>query len=189
MDDARPATGERGDVLAHVSSNLRRLRRTSGLSQGALAEASGLSRRMIVNLESGDTNVSLSSLDKLADALGVDFVSMIADPAASSQRIDAVGWRGAGAESKGVLLGSAPAGREAQLWQWSLAVGERYQAEPDPAGWHEMVSVAEGRLRIEKEDGIVTVEAGDFAIYSSAQSYAYANAGSSVVRFLRVVVS
>lgn len=189
MADARPAPGARDDVLAHVSSNLRRLRRASGLSQGALAEASGLSRRMIVNLESGDTNVSLSSLDKLADALGVDFVSMIADPAASSQRIDAVGWRGTADDSKGVLLGSAPAAREAQLWQWSLAVGERYQAEPDPAGWHEMVSVAEGRLRIEKEDGVVTVEAGDFAIYSSAQNYAYANAGNAAVRFLRVVVS
>lgn len=189
MDNAGTATVARGDVLAHVSSNLRRLRQASGLSQGALAAASGLSRRMIVNLESGDTNVSLSSLDKLADALGVDFVSMIADPAASSQRIDAVGWRGAGPDSEGILLGSTPAAREAQLWQWSLGVGERYQAEPDPAGWHEMVSVAEGRLRIEKEDGLVTIEAGDFAIYSSAQKYAYANAGGTVVRFLRVVVS
>lgn len=189
MDDTRVATGERDDVLAHVSSNLRRLRRTFGLSQEALATASGLSRRMIVSLESGDTNISLSSLDKLADALGVDFVAMIADPAASSQRIDAVGWRGVGTASKGVLLGSAPAAREAQLWHWSLAVGERYQAEPDPAGWHEMVSVVEGRLRIEKQDGVVTVEAGDFIIYSSAQNYAYANAGDSTVRFLRVVVS
>ncbi|MGE5905323.1 helix-turn-helix domain-containing protein, partial [Klebsiella pneumoniae] len=60
----------RGDVLAHVASNLRRLRRAAGLSQTALATTSGISRRMITNLEGGDTNISLSSLDRLAEALG-----------------------------------------------------------------------------------------------------------------------
>ncbi|WP_246160190.1 helix-turn-helix domain-containing protein [Aureimonas fodinaquatilis] len=178
----------RDNVLGHVSSNLRRLRRDAGLSQTALAEAAGVSRRMIVNLEGGDTNVSLSSLDKLASALGVDFVAMVVDPEVNSQRIEAVVWRGNSADSQAVLLGSVPASQEAQLWVWSLAVGERYQAEPDPAGWHEMIAVNSGRLRIEKQDGVVTVEAGDFAIYSSAQTYAYANAGSEIVRFHRVVV-
>ncbi|WP_244501662.1 helix-turn-helix domain-containing protein [Sphingomonas gellani] len=175
-------------MLAHVSSNLRRLRRAAGMSQDALAAASGISRRMIAKLEGGDTNISLTSLDKLAEALAVDFVAMVADPAASSRRIEAVAWRGDDAASRGVLLGSVPANSEAQLWSWTLAVGERYQAEPDPAGWHEMIAVSEGRLRLEKYDGIITIEAGDFAIYSSAQPYAYANAGSVTVRFSRVVV-
>jgi transcriptional regulator with XRE-family HTH domain len=181
--------GGRDDVLAHVSSNLRRLRQAAGLSQDALAKASGISRRMIVNLEGGDTNISLSSLDRLAEALGVGFVAMVADPNASSRRIQAVAWRGHEDASEAVLLGSVPAEHEAQLWRWSLAPGERYTAEPDPAGWHEMVSVLEGRLRIEKADGIANVEAGDFAIYSSAQAYAYANAGDGPVRFVRIVVS
>ena len=61
---------ERGDVLAHVSGNLRRFRLAAGLSQVALAEASGISRRMIVALEGGDANISLSSLDKLYGAPG-----------------------------------------------------------------------------------------------------------------------
>ena len=38
---------DRPDVLANVGKNLRRLRDDSGLSQSALAEMSGISRRMI----------------------------------------------------------------------------------------------------------------------------------------------
>ncbi|WP_447415044.1 hypothetical protein, partial [Clostridium perfringens] len=85
----------------------------------------------------GDTNISLSSLDRLAEALGVDFIAIVSDPNASSRRIEQVAWRGRDVTSEAVLLGSVPASREAQLWRWSLAPGERYTAEPDPAGWHE----------------------------------------------------
>lgn len=178
----------RSDVLAHVGHNLRRFRQQAGMSQEALAAASGISRRMIVSLESGETNISLASLDRLAEALGVGFVQMVSDPAADAKRIEALMWRGRRPESRAELLGSVPARHEAQLWRWSLGVGEHYQAEPDPDGWHEMVAVTEGRLRLELADGPVIVEAGDFAIYSSAQAYAYANAGDGVVRFIRNVV-
>lgn len=158
------------------------------MSQVALADASGVSRRMIVNLEAGDTNVSLATVDRLAQALGTTFVALVSDPGAESRRIDEVAWRGPGADSFAVLLGSAPARREAQLWSWSLAPQERYRAEPDPEGWHEMVFVTRGRLRIELDEGDRVVEAGGFAIYSSAQPYAYVNAARTVTRFVRTVV-
>jgi transcriptional regulator with XRE-family HTH domain len=178
----------RSDVLAFVAENLRRLRRRAGLSQVALAEASGISRRMIVNLEGGDTNVSLSSLDRLAEALGVGFVQIVSDPDAHGRRIDVVAWRGARPESEARLLGSVPARADVQLWAWVLGPGDRYAAEPDPAGWQEMIAVTEGRLLIDLALGPVTVEAGGFAIYDSAQDYCYVNLADGVTRFLRNVV-
>jgi transcriptional regulator with XRE-family HTH domain len=180
--------GSRG-VLAHVGENLRRLRRAAGLSQTALAEAAGISRRTIINLEAGEANISLSGLDRLAEALGAGFVDLVGAPAASPRRIDAVVWRGASSASAAVLLGSAPASSEAQLWSWALAAGDRYDAEPDPPGWHEMVVVTEGALLIERDEGPTTLAAGDYAVYSSAQAYAYVNVHDGTTRFLRTVVS
>lgn len=181
---------ERSDVLAHVSGNLRRLRQVAGLSQAALARASGISRRMIVAVEGGDANISLSSLDKLAAAMGVGFVDLVRDPArAPSAEINEVTWRGASAQSTAVLLGSAPATTEAQMWLWSLGPGERYDAEPDPAGWHEMVLVTEGTLRLELSGTTKDYPAGSFAVYGTDQAYAYANPGQTLVRFVRNVVT
>jgi transcriptional regulator with XRE-family HTH domain len=176
-------------VLGHVGANLRRFRQARGISQMHLAERSGISRRMIVALEGGGANISLSSLDRLADALGVTFADLVADPTRTGQRIDALAWRGTGEGSEARLLGSVPAAREAQLWLWSLAPGERYQAEPDPAGWHEIVFVFEGKLTLELGGTARHLAAGDFAVYSSAGAYAYLNEGEATARFTRNVVS
>jgi transcriptional regulator with XRE-family HTH domain len=181
--------GGRRDVLVHVGENLRRLRQAAGLSQTALAEASGISRRTIINLEAGEANISLSGLDRLADALGATFVDLVAAPAAPAGHISAVAWRGSAPESEAVLLGSAPARAEAQLWSWALAAGDRYDAEPDPAGWHEMVVVTEGALLIERDEGPTTLTPGEHAVYSSAQAYAYVNVHEGATRFIRIVVS
>ncbi|GBR01268.1 helix-turn-helix domain-containing protein [Acetobacter oeni] len=175
-------------VLSHVGQNLRRLRKDAGLSQDSLAKASGLSRRTIVNLEGGDTNISLASLDRLAEALETSFVQLVADPLAEPRRIEALAWRGRDKDSEGILLGSVSAHREAQLWSWSLGKGDSYHPEPDPPGWKEMTFVTQGTLRIDLETESLTVTAGDFAIYSSAQNYSYANPGDSTVRFVRTTV-
>ncbi|MGC3103919.1 helix-turn-helix transcriptional regulator, partial [Pseudomonas aeruginosa] len=55
--------------LEHVTGNVRRLRLQAGLSQVALARAASVSRRMLVGIECGDVNVSLSTLDRIAAAL------------------------------------------------------------------------------------------------------------------------
>jgi transcriptional regulator with XRE-family HTH domain len=176
------------DVLTHVGANLKRLRKASGLSQTALADASGISRRMIAGLEAGTANISLSSLDKLAHGLGVGFVDLVSDPSRERRRIEARAWRGKRPGSQAVLLGAAPASCEAQLWLWVLAPGETYVAEPDPPGWHEMVYVMEGTLQLELSGVARQVAANDFVIYSSAQPYAYRNDGDTPLRFVRNVL-
>ena len=143
---------------------------------------------MIAGLEAGGANISLSSLDKLAQALGVGFVDLVSDPARERRRIEARAWRGKRPGSQAVLLGAAPASCEAQLWIWSLGPGETYVAEPDPEGWHEMVYVIEGTLRLDLSGQVQQVQANDFAIYSSAQPYAYGNDADAPLRFVRNVL-
>ncbi|OUI85342.1 Cro/Cl family transcriptional regulator [Acetobacter tropicalis] len=179
----------RSDVLAHVGTNLRRLRKEAGLSQEALAVASGISRRMIVNLETGNANISLGTLDRLAEALNTSFLKLVSNPEREIRRLEEVMWRGVGPQSQATLLGAAPARHDTQLWLWSLEVGERYTADPDPEGWHEMIFVLQGTLRLDFDTESQIVPANDFTIYSSAQNYAYQNVGNSVLRFIRSVSS
>jgi transcriptional regulator with XRE-family HTH domain len=181
--------GPAAEVLAHVASNVRRLRQARGFSQAGLAELSGISRRMIVSIETAEANVSLSTLDRLAAALGVRFSEIVRPPdAPDSRRIEGLAWRGTQAGSEAVLLGAAPASREVELWHWSLGEGERYPSEADSANWHEMVLVTEGLLVIEAADGRHELAAGDFLIFSSEKPYVFANGGGGTVRFVRNVV-
>ncbi|HTU09847.1 MAG TPA: XRE family transcriptional regulator [Allosphingosinicella sp.] len=183
QDAARP------DILVHVAGNARGLRQAQGLSQAALAARAGISRRMIVGIERDGANVSLSTLDRLAAALGTSLAALVRAPdAPDSRRIESLAWRGATPDSRGVLLGSAPATREAELWLWSLAPGERYPSEAESGTWHEMLLVTEGMLVIEAADARHEIAAGDFLIFSSAAPYVFANGGDGVVCFVRNVV-
>lgn len=187
---AAPIPGQdpvpRPDVLAHVAGNVRRLRQGKGLSQAALAAASGLSRRMIVAIETGEANISLANLDRLAEALSAPFSELVRAPEArDGARIDQVLWQGQAPESRAVLLGTAPARLEAELWVWSLAAGERYEARPDAVGWHEMIYVTEGILTLEREGETHHIARGDFLVFANASPYTFRNDGQDLVRFVR----
>lgn len=179
----------RASVLQHVSQNLRRLRAGAGFSQAALAEKSGVSRRMLVALEAGEKNVSLTTLDRLADALGVAFSDLIQvfEPRDPS-RIEELAWLGEHPDSRGVLLASAPARREVELWEWRLEPGECYASEANADGWSEQVFVFEGALQIELAGRVHALQAGDFYMFASNVAHAYRNVGSEAVRFIRNVV-
>ncbi|WP_348788976.1 XRE family transcriptional regulator [Leifsonia sp. NPDC080035] len=192
-------TGD-SSVLVHLGENLRRLRRDRGMSQEALAQASGISRRTIINLEAGETNVSLVALDRLAGALDATFTDLVVErtehaepsaPSAPSGEVDVVVWRGADPASIGRLVGAAPARAEAQVLAWELAAGERYDAEPDPAGWHEIVLVASGSVRLLFDGGVDgrLLTSGEHALFSSAQRYGFEQVGDAPARLLRVVLS
>ena len=178
-----------GEVLKNLAANLKQLRTGASMSQAVLAELSGISRRTIINVEAGDANISLASLDRLAEALGTTFTALVAAPSASHAEINELTWRGQHADSHAVLRGVAPASAEAQLWTWTLGPADRYDAEPDPAGWFEMVLVTAGELLIEFGTSVQLLKAGEHATYSSAQQYSYVNPGEVPVHFARTTVS
>jgi transcriptional regulator with XRE-family HTH domain len=70
-----------GELQRTVGRNIRRIRATRGLSQEELAELIGNHRTYVGSVERGERNLSLRSLERLADSLGVDPVALLAPPA------------------------------------------------------------------------------------------------------------
>lgn len=70
-----------GELQRTVGRNIRRIRATRGLSQEELAELIGHHRTYVGSVERGERNLSLRSLERLADSLGVDPVALLAPPA------------------------------------------------------------------------------------------------------------
>jgi transcriptional regulator with XRE-family HTH domain len=170
--------------LTHVAANVRRLRIAAGLSQKGLASASGVSLRMVGGIENGATSVSTATLDRIGVVLDATLSDLVADPSAPrSARIDRVGWTG-DSGGEGVLRWSIDTRREVELWEWRLEPGERYQAGADPAGWHVMLFVVEGRLTLELAAETIELAAASH-VFDSAQVHAFANLGEEPVRFFR----
>ncbi|MFC3103504.1 helix-turn-helix domain-containing protein [Salinisphaera aquimarina] len=181
---------KRPDVLVHVADNVRRLRQDAGLSQQLLAERADVSRRMLVNIEKGDVNVSLNTLDRIAETLGVLFHALVQPrESGDSDRIEEVAWAGRDPASHATLLASKAARNEVELWSWSLAPGERYDSAANPGGWQDMLVVTAGTLTLYVADEPPrTIQANDFHVFASDRAHGYANEGSRIVTFIRNVV-
>lgn len=61
-----------GDLQRAVGRNLRAYRQAKGLSQEAFAEVLGVHRTYMGGLERGERNLTLRSLERLAERLGVE---------------------------------------------------------------------------------------------------------------------
>ncbi|MBK5007521.1 helix-turn-helix domain-containing protein [Pseudomonas sp. S60] len=179
----------RASVLQHVSLNVRNLRHAAGMSQAALADRSGVSRRMLVAIEAGEKNVSLTTLDLIAQSLGVAFSTLIQAPNLRDPgRIEELAWAGEHPQSRAVLLGSSVARREVELWEWTLAPGECYRSEADAEGWSEQLYVTQGQLTLIIEATEHRLQQGQFHVFPSNCRYAYRNDGETAVTFVRNVV-
>lgn len=149
---------------------------------------------MLTQIELGQANPSLVTVDKIARALNTDFAGVVL----ASSVIDVLTVQ---PEGSATVMWISPAGSTAllhvvtaarggsELWSWRLAPDDRYTAQPDPSGSEELFLVTVGVLTIHV-DGLAPtqVPAGVSARLASDRQYTYANDGSELVTFVRVVV-
>ena len=72
---------------SRLGQSLLSLRQRAGLSIGALARVTGLSKTSISNIEAGKANPSIETMWRLADALGVTIGTLVGDDSESASHI------------------------------------------------------------------------------------------------------
>ena len=179
-------------VGAAVARNLVDLRRRRGLSLEQLAQRSGVSKGMLVQIEQGRTNPSIATLCRVANGLGVAVARFVEVGEAPTLRLvraaeAPVLWRGAGDGFARLLVGS-DAPDCVELWEWRIAPGDFYAGEAHPAGTRELLHVLEGELDLEIEQTRQRVGAGDSVIFRADHPHRYANTGAALLRLIMVVV-
>ncbi|HVX22409.1 MAG TPA: helix-turn-helix transcriptional regulator [Acidimicrobiales bacterium] len=66
-----------GDLQRQLGRNLRAHRKEKGLSQEGFADIVGVHRTFMGGLERGERNVTLQTVERLADRLGIDPVELL----------------------------------------------------------------------------------------------------------------
>jgi transcriptional regulator with XRE-family HTH domain len=183
------SNGTEQRVSRSLGEAVRRFRAARSWTLDELAARSGVSRRLIVQLEQGEANPSIGTLLRLADALAVSLTDLV-----SAQETTLVGVR---APSEATELWQGPAGGRAlldvsrgplELWSWTLEPGESHESEPHHLGALELIKVRRGTLVLEVGDESVQVKAGHSAWFDASRQHAYRNATATRVTFTLVVL-
>ena len=184
-----PKWGGTAQFLRLVGQQVRSRRLASGLTVQDLANRAGISRRMLTLVENGSANPSLVTVDKLARALKVDFMTLIDRQFSSSIQVSErplTVWH-SDFGSSGVL--HVAGGREGgpELWEWVLQPADRYDAEPDPPGSEELIFVLSGVLVVLLDSESAQLREGTSARLATDQNYACRSGTTEPVRFVRIV--
>jgi transcriptional regulator with XRE-family HTH domain len=176
--------------IRQVASQVRQRRLEHGWTLDAAAGRLGVSRRLLVQIEAGEANPSLSSLLAIAAGFGIPLVDLLAETEKPAIAVQAD-------NSTALVLWTGPAGGEGrllvasgglELWDWRLQPGEERRSDAHSSGSREALTVTAGPVTIEVVGAEpVALKRGQSAAFAADVDHRYANAGQRPASFLLAV--
>ncbi|MCS6970552.1 MAG: XRE family transcriptional regulator [Planctomycetota bacterium] len=167
-------------IAATVAENLRRLRAARGWSLEELAQASGVSRAMLNQVETGKSVPTIATLWKIAQGLGVPFQRLLAASGQAACRVlrrrDAkVLFNADGSFASRALFPFDDGPRSVEFYELSLTPGGSERAAPHALGTREQLVVVRGRLEVEVDGARHALGARDAISFRADVPHAYRN--------------
>lgn len=186
---SEPASTEEAEVTIAVSQRISRLRKNREFTFDALAQRADVSKGTLVQIEQGRANPSISTLCRLAVALGVsvsDLVSAVNNEETVARVVGPdtarILWQGVNGGTATLLVGTKGPDM-LELWQWLMMPGEHFDAGRHGKGTRELINVTEGVLSLEVQGQNYLVSSGASAMALTDRPHAYSNRGTSPVKF------
>ena len=171
-----PADANLGAI---VGQNIRRLRGRRGLSLDALARASGVSRAMLGQIETGRSVPTINVVWKIASAFDVPFATLIASQGSDQVRVfpaaNARALPSASGEFSSRALFPFDGEQRAEFYELRLKAGATEDAEAHAPGTMENLVVAKGRLDIDIGGQRKSLGQGDAILFQADKPHAYIN--------------
>jgi transcriptional regulator with XRE-family HTH domain len=174
-----------------VAENLRRKRKSRGMSLDDLARASGVSRAALSQVETCKTNPTVGLLWKIAVGLGVPFADLIGEAKTGTsvlRRGEAQVLRSLDGKLESRPLTPAGASPLVELYELRLSARATHRSEPHAPGTHEFVVVLSGALKLHVDDEVHELLAGDSVSFNADRPHSYENPGSSEARYHNVIL-
>jgi len=174
----------------NVAVSLRELREARGISMRALATRSGLSANALSMIERGKTSPSVSTLYKLADALGVSITAFFGQEDAKKQIIFLKSdERPRMSFTRGVFegLGGSQFSGRVEPFVLTLESGASSGPRNIVHSGHEFVFCLRGKLEYYVDKEFFQLEAGDSLLFESKLKHRWKNPGNTVTTALVII--
>jgi transcriptional regulator with XRE-family HTH domain len=168
-------------ALEIIARNVRSARATAALSLDALATRADVSKGALVALEGARGNPNLTTLVRIADALGRSVSSLMEDP--HDERVVIVDaddvaplWTGPKGGMARLLL-TNPRPTPVEVWRWRLHPGERHESQAHGPGVTETLTILRGQMLLVVADTEHPLHAGATTAFAANVPHAYEGAG------------
>ena len=170
-------------LASAIGARVKNERQSKGWTLDQLADAAGVSRRGIINVEQGVTNPSVGILLRISDALGVGLPALVEPPQPKPVKVTrqghgAVLWKG-GHGGRGVFVAGTRPPNVVELWEWTLEPGDSHESEAHTPGTMELIQLHEGAMSVTVGSETHELEAGDAVSFPGDEDHSYVNGGAA----------
>jgi transcriptional regulator with XRE-family HTH domain len=183
------------ELARRVAENLRARRKSRGMSLDDLANASGVSRAALSQIETHKSNPTVGLLWKIAVGLGVPFAELIGEVKGGIsvlRRADGSVLRSLDGKLESRPLAPAGTSPLVELYELRLSARSVHAADAHAPGTHELVVVLSGSLRMRvstaEEAEVYELGAGDSISFPADVPHAYENPGGSEARYHNLIM-
>ena len=169
------------ELATVIGDRVRAARGDRGLSLGALAQAAGIGKGSLSEIEHGARNPTIATLYALARALGVPLATLLA--ARVGSEVGAAGFTAL------LLDVRETAAETVEVYRLAFDAGAERNADPHPAGVTEHLLVTAGRLRTGPAAAPVALIAGGSASFAGDVAHEYVALGEDPVEAVLVMRS
>jgi len=177
------------NLTANLADNIKYVRERRSLTQGQLSRLSGIPRSTVANIETGQSNPTLSVLARLAGALQLSLEELLSPPRARCQLFPRgslpVEARGKGKTRVHKLLPHPIPGME--IDRLELGARDRIAGVPHRPGTQEYLTCETGRITLWVSGQRFDLTPGDVATFAGDQPHSYQNDGVSAAVGFSVV--
>jgi transcriptional regulator with XRE-family HTH domain len=173
-----------------VATSLRELREARGISMRTLATKSGLSANALSMIERGKTSPSVSTLYKLADALGVSITAFFGTENEKKQIVFVKSdERMRMSFTRGVFegLGATQFSGRVEPFMLTLESGAASGPHSIVHTGHEFVFCLRGKLEYQVDKQVFQLEAGDSLLFASKLQHKWKNPINTVTTALIII--
>jgi transcriptional regulator with XRE-family HTH domain len=180
-------------ISRHLGGRLKHLRSARGWSLEALANASGVSRSMLSQIEREQANPTLAVTLRIARAFGLTLGELLEMPGAASavtviRADDHTYHYRSDKDCRIRTLSPLNLEKDVEFYEVRLQTGGALRSSPHFEGTREFLTIQKGRIRIESGADAEELNPGDAASYRADVPHAIINAGKTeAVVFLIVI--
>lgn len=170
------------DIRYIVARNVKAIREEKQLTLEAAAEATGVSRSMLAQIEKGDVNPTISVLWKIANGFKLSFSTLIEQ---KTERVDLVRLKAIQPfiEDEGRYINYPifpfDAHSKSESYRIIIRPGGSLTAQPHLKGTQEYITVFSGRLELTVDGVGYELEAGDSIRFFADLPHGYNNPGDT----------
>ena len=177
-------------ISVNIGDRLRELREARNISMRALATRSGLSANALSMIERGRASPSVSTLYKLADALGVSITSFFGSDSDRKQVVFLKGEeRTRVSFTRGIFEGLGGEQFVGRVEPFLLTLESNANSGPRSMAHtgHEFVFCLRGTLQYQVERQVYELGAGDSLLFAANLKHRWKNSGGNVVTAVIII--